>query len=96
MPNLFAVPKFPDALGQLEYGLDWSEWLVEGDTIVSSVWLVPNGLTVVAQSQTSTTTTVWLKGGVNGQVYNVVNRITTASSPSRIDDRTIQITMQPR
>ena len=47
-------------------------------------------------SNSTTTATAWIKGGVNGQVYQVVNRITTASIPARVEDRTIQITMQQK
>ena len=35
--------KDPDAV--LDYGFDWSAWLEAGDTIVTSEWIVPEGIT---------------------------------------------------
>jgi hypothetical protein len=85
-----------DPNAQSDYLLDWSIWLPVGDTIATSVWIAPSDLTVVSSSNTTTTSTVWLKGGVAGQVYIVTNRITTASTPNRIDDRSIQIQVDQR
>lgn len=83
------VTKDPDAL--LDYATDWSSWLDTGDTIASSLWVVPAGLTITAQSHTTTGATVWLSGGTLGERYEVVNRITTAQG--RIEDRSKFITM---
>ena len=88
--------KDPDA--ELDYGLDWSPWLVEGATIATSEWIVPAGLTEgtgdKASSFTDTTTTVWLSGGEDGQDYKVVNRIT--DTDGRTDDRRITIKVRQR
>jgi hypothetical protein len=90
----FTAIKDPDA--QLDYALDWSLWLNVADTIAASTWIVPTNLIVVASTFSSTSTTVWLKGGIAGETYVVTNRITTASNPTRIEDRSIQITMAQR
>lgn len=80
--------KDPDAV--LDFKQDWSEWLAAtGDTIVTSTWIVPTGITKANESATATAATVWLSGGTAGQSYAVVNRIVTAQS--RTDDRTLQI-----
>jgi fructosamine-3-kinase len=85
--------KDPDAT--LEFGRDWSTWLAaSGDTIVTSIWLVPAGLTVVDESNTATVALVWLSGGTAGQSYVITNRITTAQN--RTDDRSIQIVVRQR
>ena len=60
----------------LDYQIDWSAALGE-DTIASSVWTAPAGYTVNSSSFTTTTTTVWLAGGLAG-VNKITNRITTA------------------
>ena len=64
--------KDPDAT--LDYIIDWSEWL-DTDTISTSTWTVPTGLTNVSDSNTTTTATIWLSGGTAGQRYTVSNRI---------------------
>lgn len=78
----------PDAT--LDYTLDWSAWL-DGDTISASTWLAPtsppNPPTASRPAFTTTTTTVWIAGGNNGQTYKFTNRITT--SGGRIEDRSV-------
>lgn len=77
----------------LDYQIDWSQWL-GSDTIASSTWTVPAGLTDHASSNTTTETVQWLAGGTVGAVYQVVNQITTAGG--RIAERTIEIRMIDR
>ncbi len=86
MPQRFN--KDPDA--ELDYSVDWESWLAS-DTIATSTWTVPAGLTEESSSNTTTKGTVVLSGGTAGQRYCVVNRITTAGG--KIDDRTIYIDM---
>lgn len=86
-----AYNKDPDAI--LDYVIDWSTWL-DSDTISTSVWVVPSGITEDSDSNTTTTATIWLSGGTLGTSYSVVNRITTAAG--RTDDRTITITIREK
>jgi hypothetical protein len=88
--NIF--DKDPDAV--LDYQLDWSDWLPDGDTIATSVWSVPVGLTEDSDTNTTTTATVWLSGGTAGTEYQVANTITTADG--RTDERTIKIKVVER
>lgn len=89
-----AFPSFtkdPDAV--LDYKVDWSDWL-DTDTIVTSDWTVPTGLTLELETNTTTIATVWLSGGAVATSYNVTNEITTADG--RTDDRTITIKVKER
>ena len=83
--------KDPDAV--LDYAIDWSRWL-GSDTIQTSTWTVPSGLTEVSSEHTSTTVTIWLSGGTAGQTYTVTNRIVTAGG--RTDERSIYIRVEQR
>lgn len=76
--------KDPDA--ELDFAIDWSEWLPHGDAIASSQWIA-DGLTIERDSHTASKTTVWISGGENRRRYKATNRITTAGG--RVDDRTI-------
>jgi len=78
--------KDPDST--LDYTLDWSAWL-QGDTITSSTWTVPAGLTQESAANTTTTATIWLSGGTAGKDYVVTNSIVTTAG--RIEDRSIRI-----
>jgi hypothetical protein len=78
--------KDPDAI--LDYQVDWSKWL-GADTIETSIWLVPAGLTKTSAGNTPTTATIWLGGGVDGESYTLTNRITTAEG--RTDDRSVTL-----
>lgn len=73
--TLFWPDKNPDAIA--DYVIDWSDDL-DTDTISASVWTVPEGLSSSANTYTGTSATIWLSGGTDGQVYKLVNRITTA------------------
>lgn len=84
--------KDPNAV--LDYGFDWSSWLATGETISTSTWVVPTGITKDSDSKTTTTTTIWLSGGTDGENYDVVNRIVT--SAGRTDDRAITIKVRNR
>lgn len=85
--------KDPNAV--LDYGFDWGTdgWL-GADTIATSTWTVPAGLTSEATTNTATTATVWLSGGTAGQVYEVTNRIVTAAG--RTDERSFTIRVENR
>ena len=82
------IKKDPDSV--LDYQLDWSSWLGT-DTISTSVFTVPTGLTKDSEGNTSTTSTVWLSGGTLNQIYNVVCRITTTGG--RTVDRSFDVLM---
>lgn len=82
-----AYIKDPDAI--LDYSINWSSWLVTGDTITTSTWTAEDGITIDDDSNTTTATTVWLSGGTVGESYSVTNHIVTEDG--REDDRTITI-----
>lgn len=84
-------PKDPNAT--LDYKGNWGPWL-KGDTIVTSEWEVPSGLTLESDSHDGTTVLTWFSGGTVGQSYTCRNRITTALG--RTDDRTIVIKIKER
>ena len=98
----FAIAeKDPDA--KLDYSIDWEPWpFALGDTITTSTWEVfeANGITptvdmtVESDSQTTTTTTVWLSGGTHATKYVATNHIVTAQG--REDDRSILIKCKER
>ena len=76
-------PRDPNAL--LDYLVDWSPRLVDGDTISGSTWTAPAGIVIESDSFTGTTTSVWLSGGTDGEIYVLTNHIVTAQG--REDER---------
>jgi hypothetical protein len=77
-----------DADAVLDYGFNWAPWL-DSDTIATSEWDVPEGITEDSDDNTTTLTTVWLSGGTAGETYTLTNTITTAGG--RTDERTVHI-----
>jgi len=69
--------KDPD--DRLDYFWDWTEWL-NGDTIVSVEFVIPEGLTKESQSFDDSTVTLWLSGGVLGESYVVPCTIETVGN----------------
>lgn len=80
-------PKDPHAV--VDYRIDWSRWLRNGDIVLTSEWAVPDGIEMDSESNDTTSTTIWLSGGTAGTNYQLTNRITTAQG--RTQDRTITI-----
>jgi len=73
-------PRFDkDPEEKLSYGFDWSQWLDSGDTIASSLWTIPSGITQSGSANTTTSTSVLLAGGTLGSNYTCTNQITTAN-----------------
>ncbi len=81
-----------------DFAVNWGRandpWLQPGETITTSSWDVPPGLTEGSNSHTDTTATVWLSGGTVDRCYRVSNTITT--SQSRTDVRSISVTIVNR
>lgn len=80
----------------LDYGLDWSDFLATapGDVIQSSTW-TPEDPTVVCSNAAvaGAITTVWITGGQPGQWYALVNEITTRDG--RRDSRICLLYVRP-
>jgi len=95
MPDPLVVESFEkDPGAEKPYTLDWSEYLagLTGDTILTSTWAIPGGLTAPNPSTfDDTTSTVWLGSGTAGTRYTVTNTITTVQGIT--DDRSILITI---
>lgn len=92
MAQIQTFRKDPDSV--LDYGIDWSTWLASGETISTSAWTVPTGITKDSDSKGDTSTLVWLSGGTAGVVYTLANKITT--SDSRTVERSIEIIVEER
>lgn len=83
--------KDPDEV--LDYEIDWTSRL-GGDTIVTSTWTVPTGVTKNSDTFTGSTTIVWLSGGTEPKTYGILNRITTAGG--RTMDQTVDLTIRAK
>lgn len=84
-----------DPASRLDYAVDWSSWLVAGDTISSSSWSVSDPVLIIdTSSNTSTTTTVFAKfpSAVIKSNYMLTNLITTVQG--RINTQSIRLTAQ--
>lgn len=84
--------KFPDKdpAAHKDYGLDWSELLIDSETISNATWTVDDTALIIGVTAINgSISAVWLSGGVDGATYTLVNRITT--SRGLIDERTVTI-----
>ena len=77
----------------LDYSIDWSRLLYEGESIVSSTWYVDdadgvkqllitpvsvNGITNIDDNSSDTVSTITLAGGTNNTRYKMYCQITTS------------------
>jgi hypothetical protein len=74
----------------VDYQMSWAA-LLDLDTILTSTWVVPTGLTITAQTNTANTATVWLSGGTVG-VHVITNTITT--SGGRTYERSVKLPVE--
>lgn len=75
------IPKDPESI--LDFSVDLTNLLQAGESIVTSSWSTPAGLTEITEVLNSPFATVWLSGGTLGQKYEVKNTSVTNSSPAR-------------
>jgi hypothetical protein len=105
MPQLF----IKDPADSLDYKFDWAaesngsdteagDWLASGETIISHIITVDDGLTLEDDSLTdgNTSVTAWVSGGTDGQVYLVTCQITTNATPARVAERSITLLVRNR
>lgn len=83
--------KDPDEV--LDYAIDWKARLA-GDTIASSTWTVPDGLTQDQASFSGSRAIIWLSGGTLDQTYSILNRIMTVGG--RTMDQTITLAIRSK
>ena len=67
----------------LDYEIPWSTWLAS-DTITTSTWTVPTGITKVIDTNSTTSATIWLSGGTAGVEYMLKNKIVTAGGRTKV------------
>lgn len=67
-------PKDPDEV--LDYDVDWTDHL-DGDTISTSTWILPDSLTKISDSHTDSFTKIWLSGGIINTTVTLTNVIVT-------------------
>lgn len=86
-----------DPSEEKDYKVPWGPQLDEfGDSIASSSWIVPDGITKFDESFNANSATVWLKDGTEGEDYPVVSEIVTSSTPPRKLVQTILIRVRKR
>jgi len=71
-----------DSADVKDYTLNWAARLGDTDTISTSVWTATDGLTIDIDTNTDTTTTVWLSGGTRGRSYTAFNTIVSTEGRS--------------
>jgi hypothetical protein len=82
------------AAEQLDYVIDWSGWLAEGDSIASQIIVVTGPDAVLVAFLTAfdaTTSTIWLRNGTAGATYQVSCTVTTAAGTPRIGARCFEM-----
>jgi hypothetical protein len=81
------VDKDPNAV--LDYQWDLSAWLARDGNSVASYTLNAVGVTVDSHGESAGVITAWVSGGQVGSPASVTCRVTTSSTPPRVDDRTL-------
>jgi hypothetical protein len=98
IPLTASVTKDPDA--NLDYQMDWSNWLESGDSLTTTQWLVsgPDAILKVAASPAPEVdgpiSRCWLEDGTAGARYKLTCRIETLAG--RVDDRTVLVIVRER
>lgn len=83
-----------DPSASLPYSFDWTDWLEGGDTIVSSTWTPPAGISVSNTSHTGQVTQATVSGGTDGSSYVIENHVVTANGLE--DSRRLEVNVVNR
>lgn len=75
----------------IDFAFNWKP-LLDGDTISVCDFLLPDGLTEVSSSNTTTEAAIFVSGGSDGSIYRITNRIETTGGRTR--DQTIYVLVQ--
>ncbi len=67
--------------------VNWAS-VLNGDTIATSSWELPDGMTEGTNAGTGSIRTCKVSGGDIGRIYRVVNRITTTTGGLQFDKTT--------
>jgi hypothetical protein len=87
--------KDPNAV--LDFPMDWSKWTADsGDSLKSAEILLDAPLTMVGKTEKDGVVIPFIAGGVKGTLYAITFRITTNSTPSRVEDRTVYLFIEDR
>jgi hypothetical protein len=93
MTEIWERTKDPDDV--VDYDITWeAQMTADSDTIVTSTWTVPAGITKNSSSNTTTRTKIWLSGGTAGQNYTLLNRVVTAGG--RTLDQSVKLKVRTR
>lgn len=81
--------KDPDAV--LDFTVDWTAMLADGETLVSAQWLIEpeGGLLLVAEGGEGAVRSATVGGGKAGEVVRLTSRVVTGLG--RSDDRSFHI-----
>lgn len=93
-PHRVRTSKSP--VEELDYVLDWSDWLEFGETIVDSEWSSSAG-EITNTEETEDSATAWLSGGEIGDEITLTNVITTSNVPvARVAERSLIIKIESK
>ena len=68
----------------LDYGVNLTQWLVEGDSVNSSSATVsPSGLTISVTNSATSEPKVWASGGLDGTEYQITLTAITTGGRSK-------------
>lgn len=89
--NMVVPPKDPAAIKDYEF--DWTDWLTAGEVISLADVTVGAGLTkdVASIVNSSTGVQVFVSGGTDGEKYKITCEVTTDSTPTRTELRSIYV-----
>lgn len=65
----------------LDYYINWNHWVTD-ESIISSEWILPDGLTSESENLVDNYAGIFVSGGVSGQTYELKNKTQTDASPN--------------
>lgn len=73
-----------------DFGINWSS-RVGSLTITASEWVAPDGIDIIDDSFTNTTTTAEFSGGTDGEDYEALNTVTLSNDQTAIQALVVQV-----
>ena len=76
---------------RLDYTVNWTDWLEEGDELTASTWSSSPQITFESATFTGVQATAFITGGTAGVTYTVTNSITTTAGRDHCQKFTLVI-----
>lgn len=85
-------PKIKSAADSLDYDVDYSRWIIAGDSLLDANVTSEDGLIIKSVMVSSPRIKIWVSGGETGKTYDISITVTTTQGRALASSFSMRIT----